>query len=100
MIHHFLIIDIKLSRLKYSVNSINQNITLHYILINGLTAYFILYRAVAIDMRGYGESDKPRGVHNYTLDKLVDDIKDLILTLGRVFFFFRESLRLNDNGQI
>ena len=35
-----------------------------------------------MDMRGYGESEKPRGVSNYTLDKLVDDIKELILTLG------------------
>ena len=39
-------------------------------------------RAVAVDMRGYGESDKPSGVCHYTLDKLVSDIDQLISALG------------------
>jgi len=40
------------------------------------------YRAVAVDMRGYGESDKPRAIKDYTMDKLVADIKELIPALG------------------
>lgn len=41
-----------------------------------------LYRAVAFDMRGYGDSDKPSGICEYTLDKLVEDIDQLITELG------------------
>jgi len=40
------------------------------------------YRAVAFDMRGYGDSDKPSGIFQYTLDKLVEDIDQLITELG------------------
>ena len=36
------------------------------------------YRTVAVDMRGYGDSDKPSGIHEYTIDKLLDDINQLI----------------------
>ena len=32
--------------------------------------------------RGYGDTDRPEGVKNYTLDKLVEDIADLIPALG------------------
>lgn len=34
-------------------------------------------------MRGYGESDKPSGLHNYTIDNLVKDIRELVRHLGR-----------------
>jgi pimeloyl-ACP methyl ester carboxylesterase len=40
------------------------------------------YRVVAIDMRGYGESDKPRGLSSYVMDELVADLKSLIVELG------------------
>lgn len=40
------------------------------------------YRVVAIDMRGYGDSDKPSGVSSYRVDKLLGDIKQLIPALG------------------
>jgi pimeloyl-ACP methyl ester carboxylesterase len=33
-------------------------------------------------MRGYGETDAPAGVANYTLDKLVGDVADLIAALS------------------
>ena len=36
---------------------------------------------VAVDLRGYGDSDKPIGIHNYTVDKIVDDIKQLVEAL-------------------
>ena len=35
-----------------------------------------------MDMRGFGESEKPFGIENFTLDKLVDDVKELILETG------------------
>ncbi|ELT96409.1 hypothetical protein CAPTEDRAFT_176175 [Capitella teleta] len=40
------------------------------------------HRCVAVDMRGYNESDKPHGVENYSIDKLSADIKELVLYLG------------------
>ncbi|MGH7813836.1 MAG: alpha/beta fold hydrolase [Candidatus Binataceae bacterium] len=41
------------------------------------------FDCVAPEMRGYGETDAPEGVENYTLDKLVGDVADLIEALGR-----------------
>src|SRR5262249_36853498 len=32
------------------------------------------FQTVAIDLRGYNKSDQPKGVENYGLDKLVDDV--------------------------
>ncbi len=40
------------------------------------------YRVVAPDMRGYNLSDKPKGVNNYRMEFLVDDIRFLINALG------------------
>ena len=40
------------------------------------------YRVVAIDMRGYGDSDKPSGVAAYRTSKMIADIKQLIPALG------------------
>jgi len=40
------------------------------------------FDCVAPEMRGYGETDAPRGVANYTLDKLVGDVADLVHSLG------------------
>jgi pimeloyl-ACP methyl ester carboxylesterase len=37
---------------------------------------------VAIDMRGYGDSEKPSGVKNYSMHYLVDDIKQVVEALG------------------
>ncbi|HEY6911958.1 MAG TPA: alpha/beta hydrolase [Myxococcales bacterium] len=41
------------------------------------------FRAVAPDMRGYGGSEKPRGVEQYRIEKLAQDAADLIPALGR-----------------
>ena len=41
------------------------------------------YWAVAPDMRGYNESDKPEGVASYELESLAGDIAGLIRALGR-----------------
>ncbi|XP_046366844.2 epoxide hydrolase 4-like [Haliotis rufescens] len=40
------------------------------------------YRVVAIDLRGYGDSDKPSGVANYQMSKIVSDLKQVIPALG------------------
>lgn len=40
------------------------------------------YRVVAIDMRGYADSDKPKGVKNYTVEKLISDIRQIVPALG------------------
>jgi pimeloyl-ACP methyl ester carboxylesterase len=39
------------------------------------------YRAVAPDLRGYGESDKPRGVERYKSSLIADDVAALIRSL-------------------
>lgn len=41
------------------------------------------YRVAALDMRGYNKSDKPVGVENYTMDKLVADVAAVIKNEGR-----------------
>jgi pimeloyl-ACP methyl ester carboxylesterase len=41
------------------------------------------FRVLAPDQRGYGSSDKPRGLHAYSLDTLVDDLIGLIDASGR-----------------
>lgn len=40
------------------------------------------FRAVAPDLRGYGDSDKPRGVREYTLEKLAGDVAAMARALG------------------
>src|SRR6266849_1863570 len=36
------------------------------------------FQVVAIDLRGYNKSDQPKGVENYTLDKLVEDVQAVV----------------------
>lgn len=40
------------------------------------------YRAIAPDLRGYGDSDKPEGVENYSLVHVVGDLTSLLDELG------------------
>jgi pimeloyl-ACP methyl ester carboxylesterase len=40
------------------------------------------FRAVAVDMRGYGQSDRPEAINQYTLLHLVGDIVGLLDALG------------------
>lgn len=46
-------------------------------------------RVIAVDMRGYGQSEKVAGIDNYTMPILVNDMKELIEGLGEwcVTFF-------------
>ncbi len=41
------------------------------------------FQVVAIDQRGYNKSDQPAGVENYTIDKLVGDVRAVIEHFGR-----------------
>ncbi len=40
------------------------------------------YRAIALDMRGYGESDSPPGIEDYTVLRLVGDLVGVLDALG------------------
>ncbi|PAA62581.1 hypothetical protein BOX15_Mlig013501g1 [Macrostomum lignano] len=40
------------------------------------------FRVVAVDMRGYGDTDKPTGIERYRMVHLVDDVRQAILALG------------------
>ncbi len=52
--------------------------------ISGLKSH---YKLIIPDMRGFNLSDKPKGVGNYKIELLIDDIKGLIesLNLGKVY---------------
>ena len=39
-----------------------------------------------MDNRGYGETDKPSGIQNYSIDILADDVANLAKELGRKKF--------------
>jgi pimeloyl-ACP methyl ester carboxylesterase len=40
------------------------------------------YTCVALDLRGYNESDKPEGVEAYRMEELVEDVKGVMRKLG------------------
>jgi pimeloyl-ACP methyl ester carboxylesterase len=40
------------------------------------------YRAIAPDLRGYGGSDRPNGVEEYTIEKLIGDVLGLMQACG------------------
>jgi pimeloyl-ACP methyl ester carboxylesterase len=39
-------------------------------------------RVIAPDMRGYGDSDKPRGIASYSVETLADDVAQLVRAIG------------------
>lgn len=45
------------------------------------------FRVVAIDMRGYGESDLPLSTDSYCFEYLVTDVKDIVEYLGKAMPF-------------
>ena len=47
------------------------------------TSCVIIFRVVALDMRGYGDSEKPPRVSDYNYDILQKDIVDLVKGLGK-----------------
>lgn len=40
------------------------------------------YKVIALDLRGYNDSEKPRGIEAYTITELVKDIEGVITGLG------------------
>src|SRR5215510_9471192 len=40
------------------------------------------YRAVAIDMRGYGRSSKPRATEDYVITEIIGDLVGVVDALG------------------
>jgi pimeloyl-ACP methyl ester carboxylesterase len=52
------------------------------------------FRAIAPDLRGYNLSDKPNGVENYIMDRLMDDVVEL----GHAFGYERLTLVGHDWG--
>jgi pimeloyl-ACP methyl ester carboxylesterase len=41
------------------------------------------FQVVAVDLRGYNKSDQPKGVDNYTVDKLVEDVHAVLMHFKR-----------------
>ncbi|XP_066288664.1 epoxide hydrolase 4-like [Branchiostoma lanceolatum] len=54
------------------------------------------YRVLAVDMRGFGDSDKPQAAVEYKVDKMAGDIVDLIEALG----YTSCTLVANDGGAV
>jgi epoxide hydrolase 4 len=50
---------------------------------NQMVALAPHYQTVALDLRGYNLSDKPKGVENYAMTHLVGDVQAVIRHLGR-----------------
>lgn len=44
------------------------------------------YWVVAVDMRGYGDSDKPKQLEAYEITQLIRDVRELVTSLGRKKF--------------
>ncbi|MFN2603371.1 MAG: alpha/beta fold hydrolase [Gemmatimonadaceae bacterium] len=40
------------------------------------------YRVMAVDLKGHGLSDKPGSAHEYTIDSLVEHVRDILDALG------------------
>lgn len=51
------------------------------------------YRTVAVDMRGYGDSEKPEGYAPYVLYNMTEDIKALVTELGTSFYSYSISIK-------
>ncbi|MCM3550511.1 alpha/beta hydrolase [Shouchella clausii] len=94
--------DFQLCQLKHRYAHVN-GIQLHYVeggeqhsntvvLLHGFPQSWVLwrfvipdlvkrYRVLAIDLRGYGDSDKPEGIEGYTKANMAKDIYDLVTHL-------------------
>lgn len=58
---------------------------LHMSDVFGFSYFLMARRVVAVDLRGYGDSDKPNGRDAYKIDRLVNDVRQIIEMLGMFF---------------
>ncbi len=50
---------------------------------NQMTALAVDHEVVALDLRGYNRSDQPKGVENYRMPLLIEDVASVVRHLGR-----------------
>ena len=60
------------------VHGIGAGSDLWLLQVENLSKYF---HVIAVDLRGFGRSDRPRGDHNYSLPIMAEDIRNVIRTL-------------------
>jgi pimeloyl-ACP methyl ester carboxylesterase len=56
------------------------------------------YYVIAIDQRGYAESDKPQNVSDYHIDCMVGDIRQFVKQLGESSNSYQSSLHCYQPG--
>lgn len=68
--------------MNYIINIIR---VLWFIILKDFEIYLKIcfFRVVAVDMRGYGDSDKPSSISDYKADQIVEDIREFILDTGK-----------------
>lgn len=47
-----------------------------------VTLRFCVSRVIAVDLKGFGDSDKPTWRRSYRLEKLISELRELITSLG------------------
>jgi epoxide hydrolase 4 len=52
------------------------------------------FYVVAIDQRGFGESDKPQKLSDYNVDEMVEDLRQLVRKLGKFYLTFFKKFSL------
>ena len=55
---------------------------LGYLCVNLTWFWLFTFRVVSLDLRGYGESEKPKNPSAYTIDTAVEDVKEFIDQFG------------------
>ena len=45
-------------------------------------SFAISYRVIALDLRGFGRSEKPKGRENYTIELMAQDVLGVCQALG------------------
>lgn len=64
-----------------------QCILLSYFSLIGSFLINIFKRVVALDLRGFNESDKPKEVHSYKIANVIADLKAFVEYLGIQYLF-------------
>ena len=82
--------------ISYMCNNNNKNYIYIYTFPfpHAVTFVWTLDRVVAVDLRGYGDTDKPSGIASYAVPKLVNDLKQVITALGKIGFIWLFIIKL------